>query len=35
MENLRRKEQNSSAPIAESDGLAVRTIVSAPSDRVG
>lgn len=34
MENLGSKEHDTGVPIAEADGLAVRAIICAPSDRV-
>jgi hypothetical protein len=34
MQDLRRKEHDTSAPIAEADGSALRTMISAPSDRL-
>jgi hypothetical protein len=34
MEKLRRKEHDPGAPIAEADAMAVRTMISALSDRL-
>jgi hypothetical protein len=34
MEDLRCKEHDTSAAIVEADGLAERTMISAPSDRL-
>ena len=35
MENLGSKGHDTGAPIAEADALAARTMICAPSDRVG